>query len=217
MNDDKRHGAPAPTLPEATTACYDLLAKLDGPTRTIVIQTILLWFPNEAPPIIARASATAAQERRPSFGTMEDMMGFGAHTPAPPQPPVEPTRFQVGKRAQGWLRRYAVPDEALERVFDIESDDKHVIATVSGNSKREATTNCYLLLGIQAFLRNDEPRFTEADAVALCKREGYYDNTNHAQTRTTFGNRIVGSKEAGYSLPTPGLEAAAQLIKALGA
>jgi hypothetical protein len=112
------------------------------------------------------------------------------------------------------MRKYGVTVEQLERVFHLDGQFD-VIATPPGSTKREQTINAYLLIGAQHLLQTDDSKFTESDALALCKQAGCHDSANHAQTRSKFGNRIAGTKD-GYSLTTPGLEQVAALVKALG-
>jgi hypothetical protein len=114
-----------------------------------------------------------------------------------------------------WIRKHGLTDELLEKAFHFDGNGE-LIATPPGNNKREQTINAYVLLGAQHLLQNDDPRFTEAAAVALCKRFGCYDTANHALTRSKFGNKIQGSKDSGYSLTAPGLDQAAVLIRGLG-
>ena len=90
-----------------------------------------------------------------------------------------------------------------------------LIVSPPGKSVREQTLNAYVLIGAQHFLQNDEAKFSEADAVGLCKRTGCHDQANHAINRTRLGNRVTGSKDSGYTLTVPGLEQAAALIKTL--
>jgi hypothetical protein len=106
-------------------------------------------------------------------------------------------------------------DELLERVFHFDGQCE-LIAAPPGTNKREQTINAYVLIGVQHLLQSDDSKFSDAAAVALCKRLGCYDQANHALTRTKFGNRLTGSKDSGYTLTVPGLDQAATLIKTIG-
>ena len=90
-----------------------------------------------------------------------------------------------------------------------------IVGEVPGDGKRGKSQNCYLLSGVRALLESDEPKFTEAAVVSLCKHMGCHDQTNHAKTRSSLGNIIAGSKTSGFTLPGPGLRAAAELVKAM--
>ncbi|MDB4955926.1 MAG: hypothetical protein JWO36_3495 [Myxococcales bacterium] len=65
-------------------------------------------------------------------------------------------------------------------------------------------------------LRTGEPKFSDEEAVSLCKREGCYDRANHAMTRNQLGKRVTGDKESAFTLTTLGLEQAARLIQSMG-
>ena len=69
--------------------------------------------------------------------------------------------------------------------------------------------------GARGLLATDDSRFTEAEAVALCKKRGCYDKANHSITRGMFGNRISGSKDGGYVLTNPGHEDVAKVVKSM--
>jgi hypothetical protein len=72
----------------------------------------------------------------------------------------------------------------------------------------------YLMQGFAAFLATGEASFSDKDARDLCEHFGCYDATNHAKYIKEFGNRITGSKNAGWKLTAPGLTAVAELLKA---
>jgi len=120
----------------------------------------------------------------------------------------------LGIKAKRWIKQNSVQMESIEEVFHIDGGDVEVITgDVPGNGKRVKTINCYLLVGIQSLLAVDEPKFSEEKAVELCRNMGCHDSANHSKTRSDFGNTVAGSKSSGYTLPAPGLKAAAQLIK----
>lgn len=122
----------------------------------------------------------------------------------------------VGNNACRWMQQNRISVDALQEVFHIGSGVAEVIASdVPGSSKRAKTKSCYLLSGIRALLADDQPDFSESDAVELCRHVACYDSPNHASTRKDLGNQIRGTKDAGYSLSAPGLRAAAELIKSM--
>lgn len=188
--------------------------------------------------IVAIIEALPAEHHAQIMRGVEVVLGVSAQVaprtpPAPAAPPVPPlsderelpleeraAKFDelptlLGKRAQHWARRYGVSAAELERVFHVHDGGVDVIASVTAGSKREGALCCYLLTGVKALLRSDEARFQEAEAVDLCREQLLYDTANHAAYRTSFPPKVVGDKHNGWSLPAPGLEAAAQLVKRL--
>ena len=120
----------------------------------------------------------------------------------------------LGSKAKRWMKQNSVSDAAIDEIFHCEKGNVEVIAgDIPGKGKRTQTINCYLLAGIQGLLANDEAKFSEADAVDLCKSMGCHDSPNHSKTRGELGNNVAGGKSTGYTLPAPGLRAAADLIK----
>ena len=123
---------------------------------------------------------------------------------------------KFGTKATRWMKQYGISDSELEEIFHKEGDAVEIIVhEVSGEGKRGKSRSCYLLSGVRALLASDEPKFTELDAVNLCKQMGCHDQPNHAKTRDSFGNVVAGSKQSGWTLPGPGLRAAAELVKAM--
>lgn len=180
-----------PRLPEIATKIYDLLEPLDGPTRTKVLQGAL--------GMLGDAGAELSPLTPPG--------GSGK------APGGSPSTFATGPKGSAWLKKHSISDEMLEKVFHASNGQVELIANPPGSNMREQTINAYLLIGVQQLLQTDEPKFSEAAAVALCKRLGCYDTANHAMTRTRFGNKLTGTKEMGYTLTMPGLDQAAMLIK----
>jgi len=102
----------------------------------------------------------------------------------------------------------------LDEVFHITEDGVECIAgAMPGATKKEQTVNCYILTGLRAFIQNDSADFSDADAVSLCKQMGCYDRNNHTANRRSTGNRMSGERKSGFSLPAPGLRAAAELVR----
>jgi hypothetical protein len=192
-------GPATPRLPDVVAKLYDVLEPLEPSMRAKAIRTVGTMFDDEQTLSVSREKDTG---HLPMPGAASESSPSGL-------------RFAAGKRAQAWLRKNGLTEEFLERVFHVVDGKPQLIATIPGTKKREQTVNAYLLVAVQSFLATDELRFSDGDAVALCKRVGCYDKANHAVTRGTFGNRFSGSKETGYVLTTPGLEQAANLIKAM--
>ena len=204
------------SVQEASLQVHVILQRVLELDRPKVLQTIVFWNPDAVRGLVLPKPNTPhafAQAEPDSVLAGAPVNGLSVVTS--PNGGLM-TAYNLGPKAKNWMRRYNVPDEALERVFNMEGQFE-VIALVNGATKRESAVNCYLLCGIRNLLGNDEARFSDAEAVALCKEQDFYDMANHAHTRSTFGNRITGTKESGYMLPAPGLEASANLVKTLGA
>jgi hypothetical protein len=175
-------------LPDVVAKLYELLEPLDKSTRGKAIRSVLALFDDDVSSVSVGISDSA---------------------------PVTNSRFPLGKRAHAWAKRNSVTDEMLEQCFHFESGNVEMLTSPPGANKREQTINAYLLVGLEAFLATDDPRFADGAAVAACRKHGCYDAGNHAQTRSLFGNRVSGSKESGFILTTPGLDQAAALVKSI--
>ena len=174
-------------LPEITAKLCDILEKLDPDDRRKVVSAALTLLGS---PQASDAGAIDALN--------------------------EETDVAVGVNARRWMQQNRISADSLQEIFHIDGGVVEVIASdVPGSSKRSKTRSCYLLSGIRALLGNDQPNFSESDAVELCKHVACYDSPNHANTRKELGNQIRGTKDAGYSLSAPGLRAAAELIKSM--
>lgn len=182
-----------PRLPDIAAKIYDLLEPLDAQTRTKVLQGVLGLLGDSAVPEGSSTPATAHM-----------VAGLGHAS----------SRHVTGAKAQAWMGKHGLTDELLERVFHFDGQCE-VITAPQGKNKREQTINAYVLIGAQHLLQNDDSKFSDASAVALCKKLGCLDQANHALTRTKFGNRLTGSKDTGYTLTVPGLDQAATLIKTI--
>lgn len=119
----------------------------------------------------------------------------------------------LGPRATGWARQHKLTREHLESVYYFHDGDVEIhINSVPGESKREQTRNCYLLVGLRVFLASDSMSFSENEAIGLCKHTQAYDKNNHTKHRNGLGNLVNGSKERGFELAGPGLRAAGELV-----
>jgi hypothetical protein len=122
-----------------------------------------------------------------------------------------------GTKATRWMNQNRIDESAVSEIFHKEGTEIQIIAhDVPGDGKRGKSQNCYLLSGIRSFLESDETKFSESNAVTLCKHMGCHDQANHAKTRADLGNLVAGTKASGYTLPAPGLRAAAELVKKMG-
>jgi hypothetical protein len=69
------------------------------------------------------------------------------------------------------------------------------------------------LTGVGALLKSGKAEFADEAARNNCENLGCYDMNNHGKTLEKLGNTITGSKKNGWKLTTPGLTAAAALLK----
>lgn len=121
-----------------------------------------------------------------------------------------------GTKATRWMKQYGISDLTISEIFHKDGDAVEIIVgDVLGDGKKGKSKNCYLLSGVRALLESDEPKFTEAEAVSLCKHMGCHDQANHSKTRSSLGNIVAGTKTSGFTLPAPGLRAAAELVKSM--
>src|SRR5438309_7912119 len=149
--------ATPPKVPEIAGKIYELLEPLDGSTRTKVLQGALGMLGDPAPDVHGDSSAKRGS-------------GTGGAS-----------LFASGAKARAWLQKHSITDEALEHMFHLDNGQVDLIAN-PGATKREQTINTYLLVGVKHLLQSDDPKFSEPEAVALCKRLGCFDRPNHATT-----------------------------------
>lgn len=180
------------SLPDIVRDVYVLLEPLDSPNRKRVVDSALNLLGEDV-----GVGSRAPKGAQKNFDSEGQGGGFGA-------------------KADRWMTQNGVSMAAIEEVFHCEGSEIQVIASqVPGSSKRAQTHACYLICGIRAMLATDEPKFTDAEATDLCKHIGCFDAANHAKSRAELGNIVAGTKSAGYTLPAPGLRAAATLLKAM--
>lgn len=182
-----------------TSEVFALLEPRSPEERQRVVKAVFALLGDELSPAVI---TTRARDVGAGSG-MGDVRGAGAVAGA-------------GPRAASWARHHGLTQEDLDRAFYFHDGkvDIHV-NEVPGASKREQTTNCYLLVGLRSFLATDSPTFTDPDAMALCRHTQAYDKNNHPRFRGSLGNLVNGSKDGGFELAGPGLKAAGELILAM--
>lgn len=177
-------------LPDIVSAVYALLEPLESLERQKVIGSAMTLLGEESIPAPRGNGATGT---RGQTGTSS-----------------------FGPKASRWLNQNQIPLQAVEEVFHCDGASVEVIASeIPGTGKKAKTHNCYLLAGVRSLLAADEAKFTDDEAISLCKNMGCHDSANHAKTRSELGNYVAGSKNAGFTLPAPGLRAAAGLLKSM--
>ena len=117
-------------------------------------------------------------------------------------------------QAQKWMSKNGISEDQLEHFYHFDQGRATPIA-LPGNatSKREQTINAYLATGLASYLTSGDASFSDADARRFCEQSGCYDSPNHTKAIKALGNKVTGSKVAGWKLTSPGLTAAAELVK----
>ena len=176
-------------LPVIVTDVYRLLTPLDSQDRTRVVQSVMTLFGEDGKSVV--------NGRDQSLGNDDGELSFGT-------------------KVSRWMKQHSLSVAEIEEVFHCGDGEAEVIASdVPGNGKRGQAHNCYLLEGIRSLLLNDDPKFSDEDAVALCKRMGCHDSANHAKNRSELGSSVAGTKAGGFTLPAPGLRATGALVKGM--
>jgi hypothetical protein len=122
----------------------------------------------------------------------------------------------VSPKATQWMQKFSITEDQLTQVFSISPDEVDVIAsTLPSDSKRQQTSEAYILCGLRSLIRAGEGRFDDKEARILCEKLGCYDPANHSNYMKAFGNVLSGSKESGWKLTNPGVERAAHIVKKL--
>jgi hypothetical protein len=116
--------------------------------------------------------------------------------------------------AMALVRKFGLSGDQMQHYLHFDQG-KAILIGLPGNvqSKREQTLQTYLLVGAAAFLSGSDGSFSDAEARAACQKFGCYDGANHSRTLEGLGNKLTGSKSAGWKLTNPGLAAAAELLK----
>lgn len=180
------------------TKVYELLLPLDSDERMRVISSTLTLLGEQQAGVTLGHGRTPSQE---SFGTPGLLSTAEGANP--------------DVRVQRWMSQNGVPQSKLEEVFHLAGDSVELIASdVPGKSKREKTVNCYLLVGLRAFL-SGAAKFSDNEALAFCQHMKAYDRNNHTENRKALGNKVSGGRAEGFTLSAPGLRAAAELLREL--
>jgi len=178
-------------LATAMTKIIEVLTPLDSDQRKRVIQ-----------------AAFALLGEEPALKTP------GNHAPKKSDVADEEAIEGMPQAAAMWLAKAKITKEQLEQHLHIDGGAVKVISLPGNATKRiDQVVHTYLIQGLAAFLANGDASFSDKDARDLCEHFGCYDQTNHAKYIKEFGNRITGSKNAGWKLTSPGLTAAGELLK----
>ncbi len=191
--DTDSSAAPGAVLNPAELALeiYKLLAPHPSETRVRAIQSAMASL-GEAVPLAGQSAMkqiTAAAQIAGEFGELN-----------------------LGPKALRWLQKYSITRAMLEEVFLLGDRIEISASSVPGESKREMTVNCYLLVGLKSLLTTDAPSIGDGDAIAECKRLAAYDKNNHTTNRQSVGNKMSGTRP-NFMLTGPGETAVAALVK----
>lgn len=185
-------------ITEVTTKIYSLLESLDSADRRKCISAAMVLLDEDVLNLgPSRSVATIGQPviQNTAVDWVEGDRAFG-------------------EKANRWMLQYKITRSQLDQIFHI--DDNRVeliIDAVPGQSKREKTVNCYLLVGIRNYLQADEPKFADREALEFCHMTQCYDKNNHTANRQSLSNRVSGDRTTAFTLTVPGLRDAANLIK----
>jgi hypothetical protein len=64
-------------------------------------------------------------------------------------------------------------------------------------------------------LATGNAKVDDETARDLCKKMGFFNEGNHAKYMKEKGNVLGGTKDAGWTLTTPGLKSGAEIVKGL--
>lgn len=181
-------------LPDVVGEIYKLLDPLESEDRQKIIKSAMMLLGENSGSL---GSGTSAGNANPEFTGADDESSFGI-------------------KANRWMQQNGIEVSAINDIFHKDDDKVEIIVgEVPGERKKNKTHNCYLLSGVRTLLESDEAKFPDSDAVSLCKHMGCHDQANHAKIRSELGNIVAGTKKGGFTLPAPGLRAAAELIKTM--
>lgn len=162
----------------------------------------------------------SSEDRVRVFKAAMVMLGENAGaTVAPIASPLNTERSDadldfISPRARVWMKQNALTIEQLQEVFHLSDGAVEVVAPhMPGRNRKEQTYSAYLLSGLGQFLVQGVAAFDDRAARALCEASGCYDLANHSSHIKDRGNEFTGSKEKGWSLTTPGLRRAAELVR----
>jgi len=163
------------------------------------------------------------EERERAFAGARAVLGMAAATPASAAVGGQSaskssahdgaTIDGISNPSMTWVKRSGLSQADIETYFHVEDGKVTLIGEAIGKGKREQSINTYLLTGVAAFLETGKAEFADQTARDYCTQLGCYDSANHSGTLSQFGNRITGSKAAGWKLTAPGLSAAAAMLK----
>jgi hypothetical protein len=161
-----------------------------------------------------------AQERQRIVRASLTLLGDATISPASGdiQTSSEPTAEEanVSNQAKIWMKQNHVSSDELELVFHMTDGKADVIVSeIPGKDGKAKTINAYMLKGLANFLTSGTPKFDDKSARFLCNRYGCYSAANHAVYIKGVGNKVTGSKDSGWTLTSPGLKYAAELVKGL--
>ncbi len=120
----------------------------------------------------------------------------------------------ISRQAKNWMKQNSITVDQLQQVFHLADGNAEVIASeIPGKDVKSKTINAYILKGISRMLSTGDSGFDDKSARALCKNSGCYSDANHSVYIKAKGNKLTGSKDAGWKLTAPGMKFGADLVK----
>src|SRR6185369_20111 len=119
-------------------------------------------------------------------------------------------------QAKVWMKQNNIGIDELQQLFYVADGKVDIITSeMPGKDQKAKTINAYVLQGIANLLVVGDSKFEDKIARSLCTKSGCYSAANHSVYIKAVGNRLAGSKDAGWTLTSPGLKYGAELIREL--
>lgn len=181
------------SLAEATTKLVAILSPLGSEERIRVVQASLM--------LLGETSSFMNQSSGSQGAGQQDGNDEEA-TPA------------MSQQGKVWMKRNNVTMEQLEHCLHFDGGKVEPIALPGSATKNvDKVISTYLITGLASFLASGEASFSDQTARGFCEHFGCYDGGNHSKNMKGLGNRITGSKSAGWKLTAPGMTAALALVR----
>ncbi|MEZ5283890.1 MAG: hypothetical protein R2712_03575 [Vicinamibacterales bacterium] len=119
----------------------------------------------------------------------------------------------VSPLAQKWMKRNGLTPAQMSELYSLGVDEIDLVAqSVPGDTTKDKLRSVLLLQGVAALLNGGTARITH-DRLKQASVDYNADaGTNFAKHMKSFASEVSGSKEAGYTLTTKGLNSAKELI-----
>jgi hypothetical protein len=120
----------------------------------------------------------------------------------------------VSAIARKWLVRSGLTTDQVSRLFSLGVDEIDLVAAnVPGKSTRERLHNVILLQGVAAYLNSGAPRVENEKLKEAIRHYDADVGGNFATYMKDWASEFAGSRAAGFTLTTRGLNSAKELIK----
>jgi hypothetical protein len=120
----------------------------------------------------------------------------------------------VSAIAKKWMVRNGLTTEQVSRLFSLGVDEIDLVAAnVPGKSARERLHNVILLQGVAAYLNGGAPRVENEKLKEAIRHYDADVGGNFATYMKDWASEFSGSRAAGFTLTTRGLNSAKELVK----